>query len=46
MNKFVILFLSFLIIGCGPTLVTTGAKTAVEQQKMIKLCVKVGMMQQ
>ena len=32
MNKFVILFLSFLIMGCGPTLVSTGAKTAVEQQ--------------
>ena len=33
MNRFVILFLSFLVIGCGPTLVTTGAKTAVEQQQ-------------
>ena len=32
MNKFVILFLSFLFIGCGPTLVTTGTKTAVEQK--------------
>ena len=32
MNKLLVLFLSLLIIGCGPTLVTTGAKTAVEQQ--------------
>ena len=32
MNKIAILFLSFFIIGCGPSLVTTGAKTAVEQQ--------------
>ena len=32
MNKLIILLLSFFIIGCGPTLVTTGAKTAVEQQ--------------
>jgi len=33
MNRFVILFLSFLVIGCGQTLITTGAKTAVEQQQ-------------
>ena len=32
MNKLVVLILSFLVISCGPTLVTTGAKTAVEQQ--------------
>ena len=32
MNKLVILLLSFLIISCGPTLVATGAKKAVEQQ--------------
>ena len=32
MNKLVVLFLSFLIISCGPTLVATGAKKAVEQQ--------------
>ena len=32
MNKLVVLILSFLIISCGSTLVTTGAKTAVEQQ--------------
>ena len=33
MNKLVILlFLSFFVISCGPTLVTSGAKTAVEQQ--------------
>ena len=41
MNKLIILLLSFFIIGCGPTLVTTGAKTAVEQQQDDKLCVKV-----
>ena len=33
MNKLVILLLSFFIIGCGQTLVTTGAKTAVGQQQ-------------
>ena len=33
MNKLVVLLLSFFIIGCGQTLVTTGAKTAVEQQQ-------------
>ena len=33
MNKLVILLLSILIIGCGQTLVTTGAKTAVGQQQ-------------
>ena len=33
MNKLVALFLSFFIIGCGPTLFTTGAKTAVGQQQ-------------
>ena len=33
MNKFVVLLLSFLVIGCGPTIVATGAKTAVEQQQ-------------
>ena len=32
MSKLVVLFFSFLIIGCGPTLITSGAKTAVEQQ--------------
>ena len=32
MNKLIIIFLSFFIISCGPTLVSTGAKTAVEQQ--------------
>ena len=32
MNKLAVLLLSFFIISCGPTLVTTGAKTAVEQQ--------------
>ena len=33
MNKLVILlFLSFFVISCGPTLVTSGAKTAVEQK--------------
>ena len=32
MNKLVVLILSFLIISCGPTLVTTGTKTVVEQQ--------------
>ena len=33
MNKLLILLLSFLVISCGPTLVGTGAKTAVEQQQ-------------
>ena len=33
MNKLVILLLSFFIIGCGQTLVTTGTKTAVGQQQ-------------
>src|SRR6056300_1888132 len=33
MNKLIIILFSFLIIGCGQTLVTTGAKTAVEQQQ-------------
>ena len=32
MNKLIILLLSFFIISCGPTLVTTGTKTAVEQK--------------
>ena len=32
MNKLIVLFLSFFVISCGPTLVATGAKTAVEQQ--------------
>jgi len=32
MNKLLVLLLSFLIISCGPTLIATGAKTAVEQQ--------------
>ena len=32
MIRLIVLLLSFLIISCGPTLVTTGAKTAVEQQ--------------
>ena len=32
MNKFLILLLSFFLIGCGTTFVTTGAKTAVEQE--------------
>ena len=32
MDKLIILLLSFSVISCGPTLVTTGAKTAVEQQ--------------
>ena len=32
MNKLVIIVLSFLTISCGPTIVTTGAKTAVGQQ--------------
>ena len=33
MNKLVVLILSFLIIGCAPTLIATGAKTAVGQQQ-------------
>ena len=33
MNRLLILLLSFLVISCGPTLVGTGAKTAVEQQQ-------------
>ena len=33
MNKLIILLFSFLLLSCGPTLVTTGAKTAVEQQQ-------------
>ena len=32
MNKLIVLFLSFFVISCGPTLVATGAKTVVEQQ--------------
>ena len=32
MNKLIILLLSFFIISCGTTLVTTGTKTAVEQK--------------
>ena len=32
MNKFLILSLSFFLIGCGTTLVTTGGKAAVEQE--------------
>src|SRR5210317_2252436 len=33
MNKLIIILFSFLIIGCGQTLITTGAKTAVGQQQ-------------
>ena len=33
MNKLALLLLSLLIISCGPTLVATGTKTAVEQQQ-------------
>ena len=32
MNKFLIISLSFFLIGCGTTLVTTGGKAAVEQE--------------
>ena len=33
MNKFLILFFSLLLFGCGPSLVTTGAKTVVGQNQ-------------
>ena len=33
MNKLIILLLSFLIMSCGPVIVGTGTKTAIEQQQ-------------
>jgi osmotically-inducible protein OsmY len=33
MNKFLILFFSLFLFGCGPSLVTTGAKTVIGQNQ-------------
>ena len=33
MNKFLLLFLSLFLFGCGPSLVTTGAKTVIGQNQ-------------